>query len=97
MSERGFLGRCFYYSRPPSYPGGGYCDEASPTNSYSTLWNNIIASELCKPSKTKLNKKWSGVGCFGGRVSFAARTPRGVLRATHYMRGGERHRLDRRP
>ena len=35
-------GRCFFYSKPPLWPGGGYCDEASPTNQDSVLWNNIL-------------------------------------------------------
>ena len=39
-------GRCFYYAKPPLWPGGGYCDEASPTNQDSVLWNNIITPLL---------------------------------------------------
>jgi hypothetical protein len=35
-------GRCFFYERPPLWPAGGYCDERSPSNSDSALWNSII-------------------------------------------------------
>lgn len=35
-------GRCFYYAKPPLWPAGGYCDEKSPSNSNSELFDNMI-------------------------------------------------------
>jgi sialate O-acetylesterase len=39
-------GRCFYYSRPPLWPGGGYCDEKSPSNDNTQLFDNVITPLL---------------------------------------------------
>ena len=39
-------GRCFYYSKPPLWPGGGYCDEKSPSNENTELFDNVITPLL---------------------------------------------------
>merc|ERR1712166_33406 len=39
-------GRCFYYSKPPLWPAGGYCDEKSPSNSNTQLFDNMITPLL---------------------------------------------------
>ena len=39
-------GRCFYYSKPPLWPSGGYCDEKSPSNQNTELFDNIITPLL---------------------------------------------------
>jgi sialate O-acetylesterase len=39
-------GRCFYYSKPPLWPAGGYCDEKSPSNENVELFDNVITPLL---------------------------------------------------
>ena len=39
-------GRCFYYAKPPLWPAGGYCDEKSPSNSNTQLFDNMITPLL---------------------------------------------------
>jgi sialate O-acetylesterase len=45
-SEECCGGRCFYYSKPPLWPSGGYCDEKSPSNENTELFDNMITPLL---------------------------------------------------